>query len=267
LSLVAAASYSGVDLSERTPARTPNIIPLPEATMAEWVRPLIVEFIGTFALIFMGAGAIIVTGGHDLVAIAFAHGLAIGLNIAAGGHISGGLFNPAVTLGLVIGQKLDWLKGVAYAVIQCVGATVAALCLYWLLPAEARDPVNLGTPGVSGSITSVQAMGIELVLTFFLMYVIYGVAVDKRGPAMIAPLAIGLTITMDIFAMGGATGAAMNPARFLGPAIVSNTFDDEWVYWVGPGLGAALAAIVYAYILIPPLQEPPAAEPDRLAQP
>lgn len=242
------AFYIGCDLS----TRQPSLIPLPEATLAEWVRPLTVEFIGTFALIFMGAGSIIVTGGDNLVAIAFAHGLAIGLNVAAGGHISGGLFNPAVTLGLVIGQKLHWVKGVAYVVTQLVGATVAAACLVALLPESARDAVNLGTPGVAAGLKPIQAMGIEIVLTFFLMYVIYGVAVDKRGPAMIAPLAIGLTITMDIFAMGPTTGAAMNPARFLGPALIANHFDDEWVYWVGPGLGAALAAIVYAYILIPP---------------
>jgi aquaporin TIP len=244
-------SYSGSDLS----TRTPNLIPLPETTLAEWVRPLTVEFIGTFALIFMGAGSIIVTGGHDIVAIGFAHGLAIGLMVAAGGHISGGAYNPAVTLGLVIGQKLAWQKGLAYVVVQLLGAIVAAACLHILLPAVARDAVNLGTPSVATGVKPVQAMGIELVLTFFLMYVIFGTAVDKRGPAMIAPLAIGLTITMDIFAMGGATGAAMNPARFLGPALITNTFDNEWVYWVGPGLGAALAAIVYAYILIPPARE------------
>jgi len=236
----------GCDLS----TRQPNLIPLPEATMAEWVRPLTVEFIGTFALIFMGAGSICVGG--TLVSVGFAHGLAIGLMVAAGGHISGGAYNPAVTLGLVVGQKLSPLKGLAYVLVQLVGATVAAACLYALLPAELRDPSSLGTPSIAPGISSMRAMGIEIVLTFFLMYVIYGVAVDKRGPAMIAPLAIGLTITMDIFAMGPATGAAMNPARFLGPAIVANHFDDEWVYWVGPGIGAALAAIVYAYILIPP---------------
>ena len=235
--------------------------------MSEWVRPLTVEFIGTFALIFMGAGSIIVTGGKDVVAIGFAHGLAIGLMVAAGGHISGGVFNPAVTLGLMIGQKLNPLKGVAYVVVQLLGAIVAAACLNALLPAEAVDPVRLGTPSLATGVKPLQAMGIELVLTFFLMFVIFGTAVDKRGPAGIAPLAIGLAITMDIFAMGGATGAAMNPARFLGPALVANHFDDMWVYWVGPGIGAALAAIVYVYILIPPSQEPPPLEPDRLVQP
>jgi aquaporin Z len=244
--------------------RTPALIPLSEATLAEWVRPLTVEFIGTFALIFMGAGSIILGG--DLVAVGFAHGLAIGLMVAAGGHISGGHFNPAVTLGLMIGQKIAPIKGVVYVLVQLLGAIVAAACLHILTPADARDPVNLGTPALSPAIEPMQGFGIEIVLTFFLMFVIYGVAVDKRGPAMIAPLAIGLTITMDIFAMGPATGAAMNPARFFGPALISNHFNDEWIYWIGPAAGAALAAIVYAYILIPPAQPPPG-EADRLAQP
>jgi MIP family channel proteins len=233
-------------------------MPVPEPIMAEIVRPAIVEFIGTFALIFMGAGSIIVTGGNDLVAIAFAHGLAIGLMVAAGGHISGGAFNPAVTLGLVLGRKLPPLKGAMYVAVQLLGATVAALFLYILLPTSARDPVHLGTPLLSGMITKGQGVGIEIVLTFFLMFVIYGVAIDKRGPAAIAGLAIGLAITMDIFAMGPVTGAAMNPARSFGPALVDGTWTDAWVYWVGPLIGATLAALLYAYVLIPQGESEPA---------
>jgi MIP family channel proteins len=234
-----------------------------EEVLNEWVRPLIVEAIGPFALVFMGAGAIIVTQGADLVAIALAHGLAIGLMVAAAGHISGGAYNPAVTLGLVLGRKLDPIKGVAYVLAQLLGATLAALALYVLFPDESRDAVHLGTPLVSDSIGSGAALGIEIILTFFLMYVIYGTAVDKRAPAGIAPLAIGLTITMDIFAGGPLTGAAMNPARSFGPALVDGTWDDAWVYWVGPALGAAIAALLYAYVLIPPGQGEPEMEPAR----
>jgi MIP family channel proteins len=237
------------------------MMPFPEATMAEIVRPAIVEFIGTFALIFMGAGSIIVTGGNDLVAVAFAHGLAIGLMVAAGGHISGGAFNPAVTFGLVLGRKLPPLKGAMYVAVQLLGATAAALCLHFLLPASARDLVHLGTPQLSGIITKSQGVGVEIVLTFFLMYVIYGVAIDKRGPAVIAALAIGLAITMDIFAMGPVTGAAMNPARSFGPALVDGTWTDAWVYWVGPLIGATIAALLYAYVLIPQSDESAVTDP------
>ncbi len=236
-------------------------MPFPEATMNDTVRPAIAEFIGTFALIFMGAGSIIVTGGNDLVAIAFAHGLAIGLNIAAAGHISGGAFNPAVTWGLVLGQKLPPIKGAMYVAVQLLGATVAALCLHILLPADARDAVSLGTPLLSDKITATQGVGLEIILTFFLMYVIYGVAIDKRGPAMIAPLAIGLTITMDIFAMGPVTGAAMNPARSFGPALVDGTWTDAWVYWAGPLIGATIAAGLFAYVMIPQEHDPAIFDP------
>jgi MIP family channel proteins len=171
--------------------------------------------------------------------------------VAAAGHISGGAYNPAVTLGLVLGQKLAPVKGAAYVGAQLLGAALAALALYAMFPEEAREPVNLGTPLVSESIGVGAALGIEIILTFFLMYVVYGTAVDKRGPAGIAPLAIGLTITMDIFAGGPLTGAAMNPARSFGPALVDGTWDDAWVYWVGPAIGAAIAALLYAYVLIP----------------
>jgi aquaporin Z len=237
------------------------MMPVPEPMMAEIVRPAIVEFIGTFALIFMGAGSIIVTGGNDLVAIAFAHGLAIGLMVAAGGHISGGAFNPAVTFGLVLGRKLPPLKGAMYVGVQLLGATAAALVLHFLFPASARDAVHLGTPTISSPLTSSQGVGLEIVLTFFLMYVIYGVAIDKRGPTVIAALAIGLTITMDIFAAGPATGAAMNPARSFGPALVDNYWTDAWVYWVGPLIGATIAALLYAYVLIPQGNEPAVTDP------
>jgi len=237
-----------------------------EEVLNEWVRPLIVEAIGPFALVFMGAGAIIVTAGQgspDLVAVALAHGLAIGLMVAAAGHISGGAYNPAVTLGLVLGRKLDPVKGAAYVIAQLLGATLAAVALYALFPDDARDAVHLGTPLVSDSIGSGAALAIEIVLTFFLMYVIYGTAIDKRAPAGVAPLAIGLTITMDIFAAGPLTGAAMNPARSFGPALVDGTWDDAWIYWIGPAIGAAIAALLYAYVLIPPGQAEPEMEPAR----
>jgi len=238
---------------------------IPEDVLDEWVRPLIVEAIGPFALVFMGVGSILFADG-DLVVIAFAHGLAIALMVAAAGHISGGLYNPALTLGVVLGGKLDPIKGAAYIVAQLAGAVIAAACLTALFPSDATGPVNLGTPLISGEITIAQGLGLEIVLTFFLMYAVFGTAIDKRGPAAIAPLVIGLIITMDIFAAGPATGAAMNPARAFGPALIDGTWDDHWVYWVGPAAGAAIAALLYAYILIPPSQDEQAPPPEVMTR-
>lgn len=223
---------------------------LSEDTLDEWVRPLVAEFIGPFALVFMGVGSILLGG--DIVAVALAHGLAIGLTIAATGHISGGSFNPAITLGFVIGRRITPLMGVAYVVVELLGAAAAAIVLVILFPSEIRDPVHLGTPAIGAGFSAGQGMGIELVLTFFLMYVVYGTALDKRGPSTIASLAIGLTITMGVLAAGNATGAAMNPARSFGPALIDGHWDDAWVYWVGPAIGAAIAALLFHYILVPP---------------
>ncbi|HEY8602275.1 MAG TPA: MIP/aquaporin family protein [Thermomicrobiales bacterium] len=214
------------------------------------IAALLMEFIGTFALIFMGAGAIIQTQGSNLVAIALAHGLAIGLLVAAGGHISGGVYNPAIAIGLMAAGKLPYVRGAMFIVAQLLGATAAAGLLKATLPAAAVDAVKLGTPLPGSGISAGQALVVEIVLTFFLMFVIFGVAVDKRGPASIAGLAIGLTITMDICMGGGISGAAMNPARSFGPMLVQQEWTAAWVYWVGPIIGAILAALIYTFVML-----------------
>ena len=213
------------------------------------VRALIVEFLGPFALVFVGAGAIIATGGSNLVAIALAHGLAIGLLVAAAGHVSGGVYNPAITCGLAIARKLSPGLIVPYIVAQLLGATVAALCLKAVFPKEMIAKVNLGVPAIGAGIPTSGAFLAEIIMTFFLMFVIYGTAVDERGPRAIAALAIGLTITMDIFVGGGATGAVMNPARSFGPELVANSWQNWWLWWLAPIIGAVLAAGLYAYVL------------------
>lgn len=223
----------------------------PEAdVITEWVVPLVVEAVGVLALCYIGIGAIMATGGNDLLAIAVAHGLAIGLLVAAGGHISGGVYNPALTLGLLIGGKLRWDKAIGYLVVQLVGGVIGALLIKATFPAAQVDAAHLGIPAVGANASAGRAVLAEIVTTFFLMYVVFGTAVDGRGPRAIAPLAIGLTITMDILAVGPISGAAMNPARWFGPAVVQASFTDWWVYWVGPGIGAAIAAVLYAYIYL-----------------
>jgi aquaporin Z len=215
-------------------------------------KKLVAEIVGTFALIFMGAGAILVTG-DDVVAVALAHGLAIALLVSALGHISGGLFNPALTLGLWVTRRLDTPNTIAYIIAQLIGAVLAALLLVILFPEVLRDARDLGTPQLNPSITFAQGVGIEIVLTVFLMLAVFGTALDNRGPN-IGGFGIGLVITMDIFAAGGLTGAAMNPARAFGPALLSGTWDDQLVYWIGPIVGAVLAALLYHYVFAEPAE-------------
>jgi MIP family channel proteins len=212
-------------------------------------RKLVAEFIGTFTLIFAGAGSIIVTGGQNLVAIALAHGLAIGLMVSTLGHISGGLFNPSLTIGLWVTRRLDSMNTVAYIVAQLLGAIVAALALVLLCPEVERQAQNLGTPALNAGVTFVQGVGIEAVLTFFLMLAVFGTAIDGRGPKL-GGLVIGLIITMDIFAGGPLTGAAMNPARAFGPALIDKSWSNHLVYWIGPIIGAVVAALVYHYVFM-----------------
>lgn len=211
-------------------------------------RKLVAEFVGTFALIFAGVGAIALTGGGDLVAIALAHGLAIALMVSALGHISGGHFNPAVTIGFWVTRRIGSAQAVTYIAAQLLGAIAGALVLL-AYPVGLRDNVGMGVPGLGAETSFAQGVLIEAVMTFFLVTVIWGTAVAKLGPR-IGGLAIGLTITMDIFAGGRLTGAAMNPARALGPALVQGQWTDQAVYWVGPIVGSVLAALLYHYVFM-----------------
>ena len=221
------------------------------------------EFVGTFTLIFVGAGSIIATQGGNLTAIGLAHGLAIGVMASAVGHISGGHFNPAVTLGFVLTRRIEARLAATYWFAQLVAAVLAAFMLTWLLPQNQVDAVNLGAPAVGNGIGAGSAVVIEGVLTFFLVWVIFATAADPRGTfASIAGLAIGLTITLDIYIGGLYTGAAMNPARAFGPDLVQNVWSDAWVWWVGPLVGGALAALLYEYLYLRPVSPEPVGPPE-----
>ena len=210
-------------------------------------RKLAAEFIGAFALIFIGAAAIIQTGGQNLLAIAIAHGLAIALLVSSLGHISGGLFNPALTIGLWATRRLDTVSTVAYIIAQLLGAVVAALALLLLFPEALRDAVSLGVPLLGRGINFGQGVMLEAIATFFLMLAVFGTALDSRGPKL-GGFGIGLILTMDILAIGTLTGAAMNPARTFGPALVGGEWSNHLVYWIGPIIGAVVAALVYHYL-------------------
>ena len=215
-------------------------------------RQCVVEFIGTFSLTFIGAGAIIATGGDNLVAIAFAHGLALSMAVYASGHISGGHINPAVTIGMLVTGKIKPPAAVAYIVVQLLGATLAAFILSSCLPGKAVDAVKLGATlaAPENALSPVNTIIIEAILTFLLVTTIFAVAVDKRGPKNIYGFAIGLTVCFDILCAGAFTGASMNPARSFGPALIGGHWDIHHCYWLGPIVGGVLAALVYDRVVI-----------------
>src|SRR5207248_5883572 len=218
---------------------------------------------GTFTLIFVGAGSIVtlgkvflpgingpqaqdIYGGLTLVAVALAHGLAIAVMVSAFGFISGGHFNPAITLGFLVTRRIAPTLAVCYWVVQFGGAILAALLLKWVLPSGAESAANLGVPTLGSGISSGAAVVVEAVLTFFLVWVIFATAVDPRGTfKQIAGLAIGFTIAFDVLMAYGLTGAAMNPARAFGPQLAGNHWAHGWVWYVGPFAGAVIAASLY----------------------
>jgi aquaporin TIP len=225
------------------------------------LRRGIAEFVGTFTLIFVGMGSIAFIQSNLLVGVALAHGLAIAVMASAVGHISGGHFNPAVTLGFLVTRRIVPSLAALYWLAQLAGATLAALALRGLFPSEAN--LDVGVPVVNPTINAGQGVAIEAILTFFLVWVIFATAADPGGAfKSIAGLAIGLTITIDILAAGPLTGAAMNPARSLGPEIVFNIWDDWWVYLVGPSLGAVVAALAYDWLYLRADRPPVVGTPD-----
>ena len=209
------------------------------------LSPCIAEAIGTFALIFIGIGAIKAEPG--LLGVALAHGLTIAVMVSATGGISGGHLNPAVTFGALVGGKIDLKGAVRYWISQLVGATLAGFVCYGLF---SKAVVIAGTPQLSGGTSPLAGIVIEAITTFFLVFVVYGTALDPRAPR-IGGLAIGLTITIGILFAGPLTGGAINPARVFGPALAVSFWDAHYVYWLGPMIGGALAGLVYKAFLWP----------------
>lgn len=205
------------------------------------------EMIGTFALIFFGAGAILqqnATQAVGITGIAVAHGLAILVCIYAFGHVSGAHFNPCVTFGMAVTRRLSWGDAVTYWLAQLAGASVAAWLLSLAYPSGAAD-VHLGAPALGAATSPMLGMVLEAVMAFMLVIVIFGSAVDPRAPKGFAGLAIGLTLTANILVGGSLTGASFNPARAFGPALMAGYWQDHWIYWVGPMMGGAVAALLY----------------------
>lgn len=216
-------------------------------------QQLVAEFVGTLALIFIGAGSVVMADlGGGLVGVALAHGLVLFVVVSVTGHVSGGHINPAVTIGVWVAGKIGTTKAVAYVVAQLAGAAVGGLLLRAALPESLWGPVSLGTPLVDETVISAgRGVLVEAILTFFLVFAVFGTAVDERGPfGKIAGLPIGLVLTFDILVGGPLTGAAMNPARTFGPAVASTTWTNHWVYWVGPVAGGVIAASLYWFAFL-----------------
>ena len=210
-----------------------------------FARALVAEAIGTFALVFAGCGAIMVdakTGALGHVGVAISFGLVIMVMIYALGHVSGAHFNPAVTLSFAFARHFPRIRVVPYWVAQLSGALAAAA----ILRGSLGDVAHIGATLPSGS--NAQAFLWEAVLTFFLMLVIMAVATDTRAVGEAAAIAIGATVGLDAMFGGPVTGASMNPARSLGPAIVAADFESVWIYLVAPIVGAAVGALTYMFI-------------------
>ncbi|HZT45841.1 MAG TPA: aquaporin [Gaiellaceae bacterium] len=223
----------------------------------DYLRRGVAEFLGAFALTFFGAGAVMV-GAGGLVGVALAYGLVYALMVTAFGHISGGHFNPATTLGFLVTRRIAAALAVVYWLMQLAGACVAALLLWWIFPAEAISPARLGAPLLHPSIGSGAGFALEGIMTAFLVLAVFATAVDERGAfRAVAGFGIGLVITIGALCGGPLTGAAMNPARAFGPEVVYDVWESyTWIYYAGPAVGAIFAAVLYELLYLRPWPRP-----------
>ena len=214
----------------------------------------VAELIGTFILVYTGTAVVVaavlerpITGlPYDSLAIPLAFGLVLVALVAALGHVSGAHLNPAITLGLAVTRKFPWNFVPAYIGAQLLGAILAAFATWITFGAEARNQVGLASPAPGPGVGFLQAVLVEIFITFILVFVVISVATDDRAPAGVAPIAVGSALAAAIFIGGPTTGAAVNPARALGPIIVAwNNWDVALIYIIGPIIGGILAAVLY----------------------
>ncbi len=217
-------------------------------------RPLIAEFLGTALFVFIGAGSIVANvmtvGGVTPLGIALAHGVGMAILVSAFMGISGAHFNPAVSLGLFVAGRIDGRTLGRYVLAQLAGAIAGAALLKGVFAAAAVRAVSAGTPQLSLSIGFGQGIAIEAAFTFFLVSAVFGTAVSSEAPK-IGGFGIGLAIFVSAVVVSGLTGAALNPARAFGPALVAWSWHSQAVYWIGPLAGGALAGWVWKVLLLP----------------
>jgi MIP family channel proteins len=219
---------------------------------ANHVRNGLTEFVGTFFLVAIGTGVAIETalekpiagGTAGTLGIALAFGLVLVVLVNVFGHVSGGHFNPAVTLSLASTGQFPWATVPIYVLAQLIGATSASLGWWAVLGSEARTTAKLGATYPTG-ISAGAALAVEAVVTFLLVITIMSVATDERADPATTGLSIGLALGMGVLAAGPVTGGSLNPARTLGPMVVAADFTDWWVYILGPIVGGVAAAFLY----------------------
>jgi aquaporin TIP len=220
--------------------------------MRDWAPALVAEAIGTFLFFFIAAGAALVATGDPaaaLLIVALAHGVVLAVLVSSLGAVSGAHFNPAVTLGLWVAGKIDVARGAAYFVAQLIGGAAAGFAL-----AAFFGDVGPAVPALGEGVDAMEGIALEAIMTAVLLLAVFGTAVDARGPA-IGGLAIGLAVAADILFGGPLTGAAMNPARWFGPAVAAGAFDNWFVWWIGPFLGAVVVALLYRFLFESPAPE------------
>lgn len=220
--------------------------------MRDTVRHFVAELIGTFALVFIGSGTIIMSrmpgSTIGLLEIALAHGLVLAVFVTATMRISGHL-NPAVTLAFLVTRRIGSLMAGVYFLAQILGAVTAAYALRALLPLQSFLAARGGGQSVALDVNSGQAYLLEGIATFFLVFVVFGTAVDKHSPR-VGGLAIGFTLAAAILAIGPLTGGSLNPARSFGPAVASGVWEGHLIYWIGPLIGGMLAGLLYHFLFL-----------------
>ncbi len=226
--------------------------------MKDPLRHAAAEFIGIFALVFVGGAAIMLSKnsgtGVGLLEVALAHGMIYAVMVTATMRISGH-HNPAVTIGFLVTRRIEPMMAGVYIVAQILGAMAAAYALKGLFPEALFTAARGGGQVVSLDISSAQAFFAELIATFFLVFVIFGTAVDPQAPR-VGGFAIGLTVTAGILAIGPFTGGSMNPARSFGPAVATNIYEGQLIYWLAPIVGGLAAALLYDRLFLPRAAEP-----------
>ena len=220
-------------------------------TSRENLRASAAEFIATFTFVFVGVGSIgaarvleITSTAAFLGVVGLGHGLGIMLGVMTVGRISGAHLNPAVTFAAWVTGNIGAVRGAMYVVAQLVAAALAVGALrLWAFDADALGAHGLGI-GVNGG----EGFVLEIILTFFLVFTIFAMAIDGRGNATLAPIAIGMTVAVVHFVAIPLTGASVNPARTFGPALVYGAWADHWLYWAGPLIGGSIAGVAYVWL-------------------
>lgn len=222
--------------------------------MSQIVRRMTAEALGTFGWVFIGASLIVAQkfpgANYGLLGVALAHAMVVAVMVTATMNISGGHLNPAVTLGVLISRRISSRDAALYIVAQLVGAVVAGLMMKLVLPANVARVVLYGTPVIANNVTMGSAIAVEAILSFFLVSAVFGTVVSPEAPK-VGGFGVGLVMLFAMLVGGPFTGAALNPARAFGPAVVSSAWVGHAAYWVGPILGGLAAGVLWAALLLP----------------